>query len=60
MSAKRKFWLVGLALVAIGVVLARVVSKLYVPAELQLAVYILGVILALVGLGALMYGIRKS
>lgn len=60
MSAKRKFWLVGLALVAIGVVLARVVFKLYDQNVLKLAIYGSGIILAIIGLGIIMYGIRKS
>ena len=59
MGAKRKFWIIGIALAIIGLVVGRVVSRLFGSAELQAAIYIVGVILALGGLGVIMYGIRK-
>jgi len=60
MSAKRRFWLIGLVLVAIGVVLARVVGKQYDQAAMQLAMYAVGTLLAIAGLGFIMYGIGKK
>ncbi len=60
MSAKKKFWLVGLVLAAIGILLVRVVSKQYDEPVLQLVLYAAGALLAFAGLGFIMYGIRKS
>ncbi len=60
MSAKRKLWLAGLVVAAIGVVLVRVVAPRYEPPELKVAVFGLGVIIAIAGLGIIMYGLRKS
>ena len=60
MSAKRRFWLAGLVLAGIGVVLARVASQQFDQAVPRLATYGLGTLLAFAGLGVIMYGISKS
>jgi protein-S-isoprenylcysteine O-methyltransferase Ste14 len=59
MSDKRKFWLIGLALAGIGVVLARVVSLQFDQPGLKVTLYIAGVLLAFAGLGVIMYAMRK-
>ncbi len=60
MSAKRKFWLAGLVLAGIGVVLARVVSQRLDQPLPKLVMFGLGSILAFAGLGVIMFGIRKN
>jgi VIT1/CCC1 family predicted Fe2+/Mn2+ transporter len=60
MSAKKKFWLAGLALAIIGVLLARVISRHYDQAAFQLVMFAVGTLLALAGLGLIMLGIRKK
>jgi hypothetical protein len=61
MSAKAKFWAAGLVTAAIGLVLARVVSPMFSAQVVwQLAVYFLGVALALAGLLIILFGIRKG
>ena len=60
MNAKKKFWLAGLVLVVVGVMLARVLPGLYEQSEIKLAVYILGITLALAGLGVIMAGMRNK
>ena len=60
MSTKKKFWLAGLVLVVVGVVLAKVLPGLYEQGEIKLAVYILGITLALAGLGVIMAGMRSK
>jgi hypothetical protein len=61
MSAKAKFWAAGLVTAAIGLVLARAVSPmLNAQAVWQLAVYFVGVALALAGLLIILYGVRKG
>lgn len=60
MSAKKKFWIIGLVLAAVGVVLVRVVAGLYTQAVIKLVIYGLGVLLALGGLGVIMFAMRKE
>jgi hypothetical protein len=61
MSTKAKFWVAGLVTAAIGLVLARGVSPLLAAqVVLQLAVYFVGVALALAGLLIIIFGIRKG
>jgi hypothetical protein len=61
MSANIRFWITGAILAATGVLLARVVSGRFTeqPAA-QLALYFSGVIIALVGLGVILFGLRKK
>jgi hypothetical protein len=56
----RRYWLIGIILAAIGVVLARVVSQRFDQPTVQLALYAIGIVLALGGVGVIMYGIRKG
>ncbi|MBI4267970.1 MAG: hypothetical protein HY662_04210 [Chloroflexi bacterium] len=60
MRTKYKFWLFGLLLAAIGILLARVMVNSFEPVAVRLTVYLLGVTLALAGLGVIMYGMRKT
>ena len=61
MSAKLKFWVAGVIIVAIGLVLARIVSGMYADrAAIQLAIFLTGVIVAMAGLGIILFGIRKK
>ena len=61
MSRKTRFWIIGLALIVAGLVLAKVVSNNYTDQPyLQFGLYIGGVTLALAGLGVIMMGIRKK
>ncbi len=60
MSAKLIFWIIGLVLIVLGLVLAKVVSGNYADnVTLQLVFYFLGVIIALGGLVVILAGIRK-
>jgi hypothetical protein len=59
MNAKRKSWVVGLALAGTGVALARLVSQQFDEPGIKLATYITGTILAFAGLGIIMYSISK-
>ena len=58
--AGKKYWLIGIILAVIGVVLARVVSQRFDQPVLQLVLYAVGIVLALGGAGVIMYGIRKG
>ena len=60
MSAKAKFWLAGLLLAAIGVVLARVVAQQYSDPVPKLVIFGVGTILALGGLAVIMVGINRG
>jgi len=61
MSIKLKFWIAGVALAISGLVLARVVSPLYATRTfLQLSVFLIGVVVAIAGLGIILMGIRKG
>jgi hypothetical protein len=60
MSAKAKFWLTGLIIAAIGLILARLVSPLYSDQPvLQIVIFLAGVVAAMAGLGIILLGLRK-
>ncbi len=60
MSAKRKFWIIGIALAGIGVALARLVSSRFDQPVLQLVMYGLGILFAFAGLGVMMYAMKRD
>ncbi len=60
MSTRRRFWLVGLVVAGIGVLLARVVAERYGEPLVKLAIFGAGTILAFAGLGVIMYAIKKT
>ncbi len=60
MSAKAKFWLAGLLLAAIGVVMARVVAQQYSDPVVKLVIFGVGTILAIGGLAVIMVGINRG
>ena len=61
MSTKAKFWLVGLLLCAAGAIMVRSVAQQYESQwVIQLIITLVGVTLALAGLGMIMAGIRKK
>jgi hypothetical protein len=61
MSSRLIFWGAGAVLIIIGLVMVRVLSGVYSDRPVtQLVVYIVGVILALGGLGVILAGIRRS
>ncbi len=61
MSAKIKFWIAGLAMAAVGLILVKVVSAmLAAQGPVQLVIYLIGAALALGGLLVIMVGIRKT
>ncbi|MBP1707290.1 MAG: hypothetical protein H6Q39_1014 [Chloroflexi bacterium] len=60
MSNRLIFWVAGAVLIIIGLVMVRVLSGMYSDRPVtQLVVYIVGVILALGGLGVILAGIRR-
>jgi hypothetical protein len=60
MSTKLKFWIAGVVVAALGLVLARVVSPLYsTNPVVQLTLFLVGVVVAMAGLGIILVGIRK-
>jgi len=59
MSTKKKSWVLGFTLAAAGVILARLVSP-RVDQPLQLVFFLVGVLIALTGVGVVTYGIRKG
>ncbi len=59
MDAQKRFWITGLVLATIGVVLVRVVSNQYDQAALRLAISGLGISLAMAGVVLIMFGIRR-
>jgi hypothetical protein len=61
MSTKLKFWIIGVVIAAIGLVLARIISPMYADqGTLQLIIFLTGVVVAMAGLGIIMLGIRKQ
>jgi hypothetical protein len=61
MSTKVKYWVAGVVTAAIGLVLARAVSPMFAAQVVwQLAVYFVGVALALAGLLIILLGVRKG
>ncbi len=60
MSNRLIFWGAGAVLIIIGLVMVRFLSGMYSDRPVtQLVVYIVGVILALGGLGVILAGIRR-
>jgi hypothetical protein len=60
MSTKLKFWIAGIAVIVVGLVLARGISPLYTDqVAVQLAVFLVGVLVAMAGLGIILIGLRK-
>ena len=60
MSKRLIFWVAGAVLIIIGLVMVRVLSGVYSDRPVtQLVVYIVGVILALGGLGVILAGLRR-
>ena len=61
MSVKAKFWIAGLVAAAAGVMLAKVISPNYADRPgWQLGLFVAGVLMAMLGLGLIMVGARKS
>jgi hypothetical protein len=61
MSTKTKFWIAGLMVIVMGLVLARAISGIYAANPiLQLALYLAGVIIAMAGLAIILFGIRRK
>jgi hypothetical protein len=60
MRTKIKFWVGGIIVAAIGLVLARVISSIYADhSAIQLTLFLIGVVFAMAGLGIILMGIRK-
>lgn len=55
-----KFWIAGIAVAGIGVLLARVIPSLLTQPALKLASYLIGVALALTGLAILIVGMNRA
>jgi hypothetical protein len=61
MSKKTKFWIAGLVVVIVGIILAKVVSpQLTSEPFWQFGVFTAGVLVAVVGLFIIMFGLRKT
>ena len=61
MSRRMQFWVAGAVAIIGGLVLARFLSGTYsARPEIQFTIYLLGVVLALAGLGMILAGIRRS
>ena len=61
MSAKVKFWIVGLVLAATGVVMAKLIAPGFPDHPgLQIGLFAGGVLIAMAGLGMIMVGARKQ
>jgi len=60
MNTKVKFWIVGIIVAAMGLVLARIVSPTYSDQPVfQLVLFLTGVVVAMAGLGIILTGIRR-
>jgi hypothetical protein len=60
MSTKLKFWTAGGSVAVVGLVLARVISPLFSGNPVvQLTIFLVGVVIAMAGLGIILGGIRK-
>jgi hypothetical protein len=55
-----KYWLVGLATCAVGLILARIVSPAITTPIEQLGIFIFGSVLCFAGLGIVVVGMRKK
>ncbi len=61
MSTKAKFWIAGIVVAALGVLLAKLVSPRYVDQPgWQLGLFLGGVVVAIGGLGLIMAGTKKN
>jgi hypothetical protein len=61
MSTKKKLWILGIIMAAIGLILARVISPQYADnTGLQLTLFLGGAVLAMAGLGIILVGIKKQ
>ena len=54
-----KILVFGVVLATIGVILARVVGPRFDQTSLKLAFFLAGAVIALIGVGVVMYGIKK-
>jgi hypothetical protein len=60
MTAKVKYWTAGLVLAIVGLMLARVVSSAFTgQVMVQLTFFLFGAVVAVVGLGVILAGLRK-
>jgi hypothetical protein len=60
MSTKLKFWIAGIVVIVIGLVLAKLLSPTYTGQPVaQLSVFLVGVVVAMAGLGLILVGLRK-
>ena len=59
MSRKLKLWIAGIIIAAVGIIIARLVAPTY-EGWTQLGLYVVGIIIALGGLGVIMYGIKAK
>ncbi len=60
MSAKRKYWIAGLVVAGIGVVMARVVSQQFDQPGVKLAIYGAGIVVAFAGVAIIMCAMKKK
>jgi hypothetical protein len=61
MSRTLKFWITGILVAAIGLVMARVIAPFFASQpKFQLGVFLIGVVVAMAGLGIILLGIRKK
>jgi hypothetical protein len=60
MSTKKKCWVLGLILAGTGVILARILAPRFDQPLVKLALFAGGAIIALAGVGVILYGIKKG
>ncbi len=61
MKTRLKFWVAGAVVIIIGLVLARFLAGTYSDQPvIQLVIYLIGVVMALAGLGIILVGLRRS
>ncbi len=61
MSTKLKYWIAGLAVIALGLILAKVISPhCSAQAVLQLVIFLAGVVIAMAGLAIILMGLKKQ
>ena len=61
MSAKTKFWIAGLVVAAVGVIMAKLIAPQFTDQPgLQIGLFAGGVLVAMAGLGLIMAGARKN
>jgi hypothetical protein len=60
LSKKARFWVMGIIIAALGVILARLIPGFYPDQpNLHLTLFIIGVVIAITGLGIILAGLRK-